>query len=62
MRNIAKNKKTQYIIGIAAIIIVAIILFDGRHWMHRMDYINWPQVLIGLCIGVLIGLFLSKRK
>jgi uncharacterized membrane protein len=71
MRRITKNKKTRYIILAIAVILVAILLFNGGHWMHgmgnhrgfsNMAYINWTQVLISLIIGVVIGLFVAKRK
>lgn len=65
-RRIFGNNNTRYIIA-AIIIIVAFLLLGGANWvrgqLHGLDSsLNWPQILISLVLGFLIGLVACKRK
>jgi H+/Cl- antiporter ClcA len=64
------NTTTYYIIAIL-VVIVAFFLLDGVNWLKGLSHgrgpsgmgnIQWVQVLIGLAIGFLLGLFAGKRR
>jgi hypothetical protein len=69
-RLVNSNRNTTYIIA-AAVIIVAFLLLGGGPWisgmMNRhvslgMSGWNWPQILISLGLGFLLGLLVGRRR
>ncbi len=68
-RLVNSNRTTIYIIAVV-VIIVAFFLLGGGPWMsgmmHRhassgMSGWNWPQILISLGLGFLLGLLVGRR-
>lgn len=63
------NNTLIYIVVIAAVIIVFLLL-GGSQWtsnaMHRgrpiMASWSWPQILISIGIGFVIGWFVARRR
>lgn len=67
-RRIVSNKNAVYIIAVL-VIIVAFLLLGGVKWMTgalngggALSNLNWVQILIGLILGFLLGVVVSKRK
>jgi hypothetical protein len=67
-----RSNTTAYYIIAVLIVIVVFFLLDGTTWLKGLSHgrgghsgmgnIQWVQVLIGLAIGFLLGLFAGKRK
>jgi hypothetical protein len=60
------NNNARYIIA-AIVIIVAFLLLGGAKWVTGLLHggstnLNWPQILISLILGFLLGLVACKRK
>ena len=69
-RIITSNTTTLYFIAFV-VIVVAFLLLGGGPWikgiMHGNMLINttnwhWPQILISLGLGFLIGIIVAKRR
>lgn len=69
-KRISKSHTALYFIALV-IIVIAFLLLGGGTWMsgmmHRnglagISYWNWPQILISLGIGFLLGLLVSRRN
>ncbi len=65
-RRIFGNINPIYII-VAMVIIIAFLLLGGANWITGQlrgggSGLNWPQILISLFLGFLIGLVACKRK
>jgi len=63
---ITSNRTAVYIIAVL-VIIVAFLLLGGEKWITGQLHgggtgLNWPQILISLILGFLIGLVACKRK
>jgi len=65
-----KNQTTVYLIAIA-VIVVAFLLLGGGDWINGtrfhirnsyMNHWNWTHIIVTLFIGIVIGLFVAKRK
>ncbi|HSH19140.1 MAG TPA: hypothetical protein VLA03_01730 [Draconibacterium sp.] len=65
-RIFGNNNNVRYIIA-AIVIIVAFLLLGGAKWINGLLHggstnLNWPQILISLILGFLLGLVACKRK
>jgi H+/Cl- antiporter ClcA len=69
-RLVNSNRTTTYIIA-AVVIIVAFLLLGGGHWMSGMmsrhsslgmSGWNWPQILVSLGLGFLLGILVTRRR
>ncbi|WP_372949676.1 hypothetical protein [Mariniphaga sp.] len=67
-RGILSNRSAVYVIAVL-VIIVAFLLLGGTKWitgaMHgggSLANLNWIQILIGLILGFLLGVIVSKRR
>lgn len=58
----SRNSQVLIIVIVVLVVVVIVLLAGGRDWSMRMNHLNWGQILIGLVIGFLIGLLVSRRK
>ena len=68
-RRITSNSTGIYLIALV-VIVIAFFLLGGGPWMRGMMHgsgsiglnsWNWPQILISMGIGFLIGILVSRR-
>ncbi len=67
-RGILSNRSAVYVIAML-VIIVAFLLLGGAkgitgamHGGGSLANLNWVQILIGLILGFLLGVIVSKRR
>jgi hypothetical protein len=65
-RRIVSNRNAVYVI--AVLIIIIAFLMGGGKWITgtmqggAITHLNWVQIFIGLVLGFLLGVVVSKRK
>jgi hypothetical protein len=69
-RFFARDQTAVYLIAVV-VVIVAFLLLGGGTWMRGMMhegrsvstvYLNWPQILVSLGIGFLLGWLVFRRR